>query len=105
MRAGPNVALRGRGDCTFEDATGTLGLPDGGDRWTTAFTAWWAPGDARPTLAVGNYVDRADPDGPFGTCDDNAVLTPAAPRGWTTTPLAPGYCPYQCSPPATREVA
>ena len=25
----------------------------------------------RPTLAIGNYVDRADPDGPFEACDDN----------------------------------
>lgn len=92
MRAGPNVALRGLGDCRFEVATEALGLPDGGAAWTTAFTAWWAPGDARPTLAVGNYVDRADPDGPFGTCDANAVLTPVA-DGWHARALTPGYCP------------
>jgi hypothetical protein len=92
MRAGPNVALRGRGDCRFEVATGALGLPDGGSAWTTAFTAWWAPGAARPTLAVGNYVDRADPDGPFGTCDENAILTPI-PDGWQARDLTPGHCP------------
>lgn len=92
MRAGPNVALRGLGDCRFEVATEALGLPEGGDGWTSAFTAWWAPGAMRPTLAVGNYVDRADPDGPFGACDANAILTPS-PEGWDAQALTPGYCP------------
>jgi hypothetical protein len=92
MRAGPNVALRGQGDCRFEKATAALGLPDSGEAWTTAFTAWWARDAARPTLAVGNYVDRADPEGPFGTCDDNAILTPMD-RGWQRQALTPGHCP------------
>lgn len=91
MRAGPNVALRGLGGCRFETATGALGLP-AGDAWTTAFTAWLEPGETRPTLAIGNYVDRADPEGPFGTCDENAILQPV-PEGWRSTPLTPGYCP------------
>ncbi|NBB97219.1 MAG: hypothetical protein GVY34_03465 [Alphaproteobacteria bacterium] len=92
MRAGPNVALRGLGGCRFELATEALGLPDGGDSWTTAFTAWWAPGAMRPTLAVGNYVDRADPVGPFGACDANAIMTPNT-EGWMTRVLTPGHCP------------
>jgi len=92
MRAGPNRALRGLGDCRFEPATTALGLPDGGKAWTTAFSAWWAPDASRPTLAVGNYVDRADPDGPFGACDGNEILTPG-PDGWHARPLTPGYCP------------
>lgn len=90
MRVGANIALKGRPDCTFDDATAALGLPPG-EAWTTAFTAWWEPGDARPTLAIGNYVDRNDPEGPFGTCDDNALLRPTA-SGWTEETLAPGYC-------------
>ncbi|WP_143535692.1 CRTAC1 family protein [Roseisalinus antarcticus] len=91
MRAGPDMALKGAGDCTFTDATEALGLPTS-DAWTTAFTAWWAEGDPRPTLAVGHYVDRNDPDGPFEACDANAILHPA-PDGWTSTPLTPGFCP------------
>ncbi|QQA44369.1 CRTAC1 family protein [Pelagovum pacificum] len=91
MRAGPDVALRGLGDCRFEDATEALGPPTT-DRWTTAFTAWWEDGATRPTLAVGHYVNRDDPDGPFEACDDNAILRPTG-TGWTEEPLTPGFCP------------
>ena len=87
MRAGPNIALRGLPDCGFE----RMPMPDGGDAWSTAFTAWWEPGAARPTLAIGNYVDRADPEGPFGTCDANAILWPDG-KGWREEELAPGFC-------------
>lgn len=88
MRVGPNVVLRGHGDCTFTDATQIWGIP-AGDAWTTSFSAWW-DGD-RPTLAVGNYVDRDDPNGPFGACDDNAILFPQT-NGYTAQALPPGYC-------------
>ena len=91
LRVGPNMVLRGLGDCAFEDATEALGL-DPGDAWSTAFTAWWAPGAPRPTLFVGNYVDRNDPTGPFFACDDNQLLTPDG-TGWRATPLSPGFCP------------
>ncbi|WP_343069915.1 CRTAC1 family protein [Jannaschia sp. Os4] len=84
-RVGPNLAFRGDGACGFSP----LPLPDGGDAWTTAFTAVWQ--GARPTLAFGNYVDRADPDGPFGTCDDNLLLEPEG-AGWRETVLSPGHC-------------
>ena len=87
MRAGPNMALRGLPDCGFE----RMDVPDGDDAWTTAFTAWWEPGAERPTLAVGNYVDRADPEGPFGTCDANAILWPDG-TGWREERLEPGFC-------------
>lgn len=89
LRVGPNIALRGTGDCTFEDATTRWGLP-AHDQWSTAFTAWWE-GDARPVLAVGNYVDRSNPDGPFEACDTNVILRPTA-NGYTSETLAPGYC-------------
>ncbi|MBS1300970.1 CRTAC1 family protein [Loktanella sp. SALINAS62] len=91
LRVGANVALRGGPDCTFTDATADWGIPPD-DAWSTAFTAWWEPGDDRPTLAVGNYVDRSDPDGPFEACDDNVILRPDG-DGYTATPLTPGYCP------------
>ena len=86
MRVGQNQLLMGRGDCRFE-----LGdtLPTN-DRWTTAFTAWW--NDDAPVMAVGNYVDRDDPEGPFGACDDNYLLREGA-QGYLSTPLTPGFCP------------
>jgi len=63
-----------------------------GDKWSTAFTAWWAQDDTRPTFAVGNYVDQTDPDGPFEACDSNAIY---APHGdvYAETVLEPGFCP------------
>ena len=91
LRAGSNVALKGGPDCTFEDATAEWGLPSA-DRWSTAFTAWWTPDQDRPTLAIGNYVDRADPEGPFEACDDNAILHPKG-DGYETQTLTPGFCP------------
>lgn len=87
MRVGENTILSGEGDCRFSQTTL---LPDN-DAWTTAFTAWWED-DGRPNMAVGNYVDRDDPEGPFGACDDNAILRPTA-KGYVSTPLTPGYCP------------
>ena len=93
MRVGPDRVLRGGPDCGFTDVTESWAIPQT-DQWTTAFTAWWDEGAQFPTLAVGHYVDRANPDGPFGTCDTQTILSPAA----TDTPtyaaetLAPGYC-------------
>ena len=89
MRVGPDVALKGGPDCTFSDATAAWGLPQT-DQWTTAFTAWWED-DTRPVMAVGHYVDRADPDGPFFACDDNAILRPG-PDGYAAEVLSPGFC-------------
>ena len=91
LRVGSNVVLRGQGACVFEDATKMIGIPPD-DRWSTAFTAWWEKGADRPTLAIGNYVDRDDPDGPFEACDDNAILRPTA-SGYVENILAPGFCP------------
>ena len=92
LRAGPDRLLRGLPDCGFEDVTDSWGLPEE-DRWTTAFTAWWegADADGRPTLAIGHYVDRANPDGPFQACDSNSLMTPA-PAGWQAETLEPGFC-------------
>jgi hypothetical protein len=86
-RAGENRLLRGDGACGFGPAET---LP-GGASWTTAFSATWEAGQDRPTLAFGNYVDRDDPDGPFGACDDNLVLRPSD-GGWDEVRLTPGFC-------------
>ena len=77
LRAGPNLVLKGDGRCGFHDATAALGL-HAGDRWSTAFSATWEPGHALPTLAIGNYVDRDDPEGPFEACDVNELHRPEA---------------------------
>ncbi|MGJ8623392.1 MAG: CRTAC1 family protein [Yoonia sp.] len=91
LRVGQNRILKGAGDCTFTDATDALGLPEDND-WSTAFTAWWPIGATRPTMAIGNYVDRDNPDGPFGACDTNTILRPEG-DGYAATTLAPGFCP------------
>jgi hypothetical protein len=87
MRVGQNQMLMGRGDCTFD--AGSV-LPPADD-WTTAFSAWWED-EGSPVMAIGNYVDRADPEGPFEACDDNYILR-AGPNGYLKTPLIPGFCP------------
>lgn len=91
LRAGANIVLKGGPDCTFTDATAEWGIPTD-QRWSTAFTAWWPEGADRPTLAIGNYVDRTDPDGPFEACDRNTMLVPSK-SGYAAQPLIPGFCP------------
>jgi enediyne biosynthesis protein E4 len=94
LRVGANLLMKGGGDCSFADASEEWGF-SGGDRWSTAFSAAWEQGKDWPTLAIGNYVDRADPDGPFEACDDNELHRPEAgdaPRYAAPIPLSPGYC-------------
>lgn len=86
LRVGPDMLLTGRGDCTFAATP----LADG-DRWSTAFSATWERGQSAPTYAVGHYVDRSDPDGPFEACDDNTLYRFDA-GGYAATPLSPGHC-------------
>ena len=73
LRAGENLLLHGLGDCAFRVANAEFGL-DGGDGWTTAFSATWEHDNRFPTLAFGNYVDRDDPDGPFNACDASPCI-------------------------------
>ena len=91
LRVGANLVLRGDGACGFSPANDLWGI-DGGDSWTTAFTALWEAGQDWPTLVFGNYVDRADPEGPFGACDDHALIRPGSDGYAAAVPLAPGYC-------------
>ncbi|WP_342077170.1 CRTAC1 family protein [Yoonia sp. SS1-5] len=92
LRNGPNLVWQGQGDCTFHDVTTDWNFP-AGDAWSTAFSAMWMPGDSFPTLAVGNYVDADDPDGPFGTCDTNWLIRPDGRAFAPPTALDPGFCP------------
>ncbi|WP_298261267.1 CRTAC1 family protein [uncultured Litoreibacter sp.] len=91
LRVGSNRVLKGGAECRFTDATAEFGLPVD-DAWSTAFTAWWESDLSRPVLAIGNYVDRADPNGPFEACDDNAILRPTE-DGYARYALTPGFCP------------
>ncbi|MHA1523373.1 MAG: FG-GAP repeat domain-containing protein, partial [Alphaproteobacteria bacterium] len=82
LRFGRNLLLRGTGDCRFEPAGAALGLPQSDD-WTTAFAAIWEAGYTLPTLAVGNYVNRARPLNKTGNCDSSYLLRGKTPRSKT----------------------
>jgi hypothetical protein len=92
LRNGPNVVLQGLGNCEFQDASLLWGLPSD-SAWSTAFSATWELGQDWPTLAIGNYVDASNPDGPFGTCDTNWLIRPQGHRFATPVALTPGFCP------------
>jgi len=93
LRFGENVLFRGLGDCRFERANETWGF-DGGNAWSTAFSAIWEEGADWPSLAVGNYIDLEQPGAPWGTCFDNVLHRPAGEgRGFAApVALAPGHC-------------
>ena len=92
LRVGPDLLLRGGPDCAFAPfEEGPFAGPrlSGGDAWTTAFSATWE--DDLPTLALGRYVDRTDPDGPFEACDDTLLFRPS--EGAYAGPLRlEGHC-------------
>jgi hypothetical protein len=95
LRVGENLLLRGTGECHFEEANRRLAF-NGGREWTTAFSAIFEPGNALPTMAFGNYVDRSAPGSPFGTCHDNFLFRPSDSgqdaRYGDPQALRPGYC-------------
>ncbi|MEX0709621.1 MAG: CRTAC1 family protein [Chloroflexota bacterium] len=93
LRVGENVLLRGLGDCRFERANAAWGL-DGGDVWTTAFSATWEASAEWPTVAFGNYRNEASDD-IDRLCYDNELVRPNATDGGFApgVPLRPGWCP------------
>jgi enediyne biosynthesis protein E4 len=93
LRVGENIVMRGTGNCQFERANETWGF-DGGDGWSTAFAATWEKGNAWPTLAIGNYIDRAQELEPWGSCTDNLLHRPAEGQSSFTKPVAlkPSFC-------------
>ena len=91
LRVGPNLLLRGDGACGFTDATAAWGFR-AEDRWSTALSATWEAGQVLPTIAIGNYVDRADPDGPFEACDVNELHRPLGQSYGAPETLSPGFC-------------
>lgn len=90
LRAGPDVLMRGLGDCRFAPFEG-LGF-ESGTHWTTAFSATWEAGQSLPTLAFGTYVDRDNPDGPFEACDDTLLYRPDGDTYGPPQQLKPGFC-------------
>ncbi|HJS26373.1 MAG TPA: CRTAC1 family protein [Actinomycetota bacterium] len=91
LRFGENVLLRGLGDCRFERANEAWNV-DGGNAWTTAFSATWEGDASLPTLAFGNYLDPTQTE--RATCADNELVRP---EDGTSTyadpiPLSPGWC-------------
>jgi hypothetical protein len=95
LRSGENVAMRGLGECRFERANEAWGF-NGGDAWSTAFSATWEKGNAWPTLAIGNYIDRFEDFEPWGSCTDNWLHRPVSTterRFAPPLPLNPSFCP------------
>lgn len=90
LRVGQNSLLKGGADCSFKPFEG-IGF-ESPEKWSTAFSATWEAGQALPTLAFGNYVDRTDADGPFRACDTNTLYRPNGKTYRTPAALAPGYC-------------
>ncbi len=90
LRVGQNQIFRGVGACEFE-LWDRVPLPDD-DSWTTAFSATWERDNSLPTLAFGNYVDRSDPSGPFGTCAPNQLYRPDGDTYFAPVFLEPGFC-------------
>jgi hypothetical protein len=88
LRAGADQVLSGGADCVFTDTTDAWSIPQS-DQWSTSFTAWWE-GDL-PVMAVGHYVNRSDPAGPFEACDNNMLLWPEETR-YRAELLTPGFC-------------
>ena len=93
LRVGENVLLRGLGDCRFERANATWRF-DGGNEWTTAFSATWERSAEWPTVAFGNYFDQ-DSDDRDHLCLDSALVRPdSAGTGFgPSVPLTPSWCP------------
>jgi hypothetical protein len=100
LRVGENVLLRGTGECHFRRANEEWGF-DGGNAWTTAFSATWETGARLPTLAFGNYLDlERDSLGlipgatPDYTCTDGALIRPdpGGARFARPVPLSPAWC-------------
>jgi enediyne biosynthesis protein E4 len=91
LRTGPDVVLRGQGNCRFEQANELWGF-DGKNLWSTAFAATWEAGESFPTLAVGTYIDRTEEDFPWGSCTENWLYRPDGARYPAPVALTPSYC-------------
>lgn len=98
LRVGENILMKGEGNCRFSRANEAWGF-DGGDAWSTAYTAVWEQDAAWPTIAIGNYIDRNEELEPWGSCTPNWLHRPKElhrpeDRGFAPPiELTPSYCP------------
>lgn len=90
LRVGEDMILKGTGDCRFAPFE-NIGFSST-DHWTTAFSATWEGENTLPTMVFGTYVDRADPKGPFETCDASLLYRPEGDRYGDPIQLEPGFC-------------
>jgi hypothetical protein len=91
LRVGEDLLMRGLGNCRFERANEAWGF-DGGDAWSTAFSAMWENGAALPTLAIGTYIDRNQEAFPWGNCTDNPLYRPENATYAAPMALSPSHC-------------
>jgi hypothetical protein len=91
LRYDENLLLRGLGDCRFEIANEIWGF-DGGNEWTTGFSARWDEGAAFPTVAFANYVDEAATGTGYAVCSDNVLIRPDGSGFGSPEALSPGWC-------------
>lgn len=92
LRLGENVLLRGRGNCQFERANEMWNF-DGGDAWTTSFSAKWEADATLPTMAFGNYLNVDAAGRQLEGCPDNELFRPMiADTYGPPIPLSPGWC-------------
>jgi len=92
LRRGENQLLRGLGNCRFERANEQWTF-DGGDAWSTAFSARWDREADWPTITVGHYLDESGDEGDR-LCNDNELFPPAAGASGfgASVILSPGWC-------------
>ena len=90
LRVGRNSIFKGLGNCQFIEANHLWNF-EGGNDWSTAFSATWLAEDNWPTLAVGNYIDQSQAQSPFGTCLNHQILKPK-PQSFESQIISPGYC-------------
>jgi enediyne biosynthesis protein E4 len=93
LRNGETVILRGLGGCRFERANEALSF-DGGNAWTTAFSATWEGSARLPTLALGHYLGLDAAGAPSSDCADNTLVRPRPDGAGYAPPIAlsPGFC-------------
>jgi enediyne biosynthesis protein E4 len=92
LRVGETVLLRGGGDCSFARANEAWSF-DGGDAWTTAFSATWEDEAGLPTLAFGRYLELGADGRPTYECLANELVRPATSGDYAPPmPLEPGWC-------------
>lgn len=91
LRQGENLVMRGLGGCKFERANAAWGF-DGGDAWSTAFSATWEAGQSWPSLAIGNYIDLNAEMFPWGSCTDNWLHRPDGTKFAAPMALRPSFC-------------